>query len=859
VNNPPESDNPEPDSPPNIQDPPPEPDPPLSNPELNPDLNTGTDDGENLDAEIPETPVAQTPVEQTPNNPEDGQAQENADTDIAVNVDPPDSPLDGEFINLTPETDSSSDPPPTDTGDAIEIDVNPPSPNETSEPISVTEGNSGIEPANPETLPDTGQVVETPTPNPETPPETEPISEPLEPETDAQPENSLNLDVDWSVTFNPITDTELDLDVLPEFIGSSTLTVAWHIAELLNGELSVGIDTNTEILAFTWGMPEADRAISLRMPYSESSQDMVWSFPPADATVAVRPKIQPQDRVLEVEVIPDPTEENLSPETESSIFSSPPSQTIPRRSPEESNPIRAIDRTRPDRPQTSDAASVETSETPQEPPTVHRASVSVPEAIESDEIPGNVADSPSLDLSVASPLPTRADIAETLADGDTEEATVQIERLFEAEYKSYFEDREDSPQNATAETMRNALKTIETQTGKKSVIIYALTLPKSQLSDDRADRGEQLNLVLVVPEGPPIVKTVDLDRHRLRNTVRIFLNNLNSPRSDSYLPLAQELYHWLVRPLEEELEGLGIDTLIFSMDAGLRQVPLAALHDGRQFLVERYSIGSVPSLSLTNTQYKSVRDARVLAMGASEFPNSDAEPLPAVLSELSILIGDVARDLSEETDSSQKSDLLTETSSTQGLWPGLAFIDEAFTLENLIARRQEETFSIVHLATHAQFDPGRRHEAYIQLWDDRLSLDGLRQARWYAPPVVELLVLSACETAVGDEYAELGFAGLAVRSGAKSALASLWKVSDMGSLALMSQFYRHLKEAPIKAEALRQAQLGMLRGEVFVEGSQLAIAPDFGVSLPPELGRWGDRNFSHPYYWAGFTMVGSPW
>jgi CHAT domain-containing protein len=133
----------------------------------------------------------------------------------------------------------------------------------------------------------------------------------------------------------------------------------------------------------------------------------------------------------------------------------------------------------------------------------------------------------------------------------------------------------------------------------------------------------------------------------------------------------------------------------------------------------------------------------------------------------------------------------------------------------------------------------------------------MRQLRWNNPPV-ELLVLSACQTAIGDKNAELGFSGLAVQAGVKSAVASLWEVSDEGTLGLMVEFYRDLKTAPIKAEALRQAQIAMLKGQVRLEEGQLHNSRG-SISLPPALAALENENLSHPYYWAAFIVVGSPW
>ena len=135
----------------------------------------------------------------------------------------------------------------------------------------------------------------------------------------------------------------------------------------------------------------------------------------------------------------------------------------------------------------------------------------------------------------------------------------------------------------------------------------------------------------------------------------------------------------------------------------------------------------------------------------------------------------------------------------------------------------------------------------------------MRELGW-DKPTVELLVLSACRTAVGDKNAELGFAGLAIAAGVKSVLGSIWYVSDEGTLALMTEFYTHLNNAKIKAEALRQAQLAMLRGDVVIaEGNLTRSGGRRAVVLPPTLRNLENKNFSHPYYWSGFTMVGSPW
>jgi CHAT domain-containing protein len=406
---------------------------------------------------------------------------------------------------------------------------------------------------------------------------------------------------------------------------------------------------------------------------------------------------------------------------------------------------------------------------------------------------------------------------------DLVQAIPEIDEVFESEYEDYLGENIADEQVSVA-TIRNMLNTIHEETGTNPVIIYALSFP------------EQLELVLVRPEGPPIRETVPQANARaLQKTLFEFRQTVTDiGNSRGYLEPAEQLYNWLIAPLESYLDALDTDTLIFSMSGGLRLAPIAALYDGEQFLVETYALGLIPSVSLTDSRYQSVRNAKVLAMGASEFP--ELPSLPAVPVELDVV--------------------------TQQLGSGESFLNEEFTLENLRDRQRRNPHPIVHLATHADFKPGSARDSYIRLWDTKLQIDQMRQLGWYELPQVELLTLSACRTAVGDTDVELGFAGLAVQAGVKSALASLWYVSDEATLPLMGEFYRQLTlpEITIKAEALRQAQLALLRGQVYLDNGELRGIPQLeGTSLPPALARAGKQEFTHPYYWSGFTMIGSPW
>ena len=427
----------------------------------------------------------------------------------------------------------------------------------------------------------------------------------------------------------------------------------------------------------------------------------------------------------------------------------------------------------------------------------------------------------------------------------------------------------DSPIVSLAEAQA-MLRRIEQATGTKPAIIYAVFAPtkvegvtpgdnrESQPSLSReqslnpqpfnserltssqkpvvrqklvAQPTDPLELVLLTSRGEAIRRrVVGTRRDRVLQEAGAFRKAVINVRNrNGYLLPAQQFYRWLVTPIEKDLQAQQIDNLVFIMDSGLRSIPLAALHDGKGFIVENYSVGLMPSLSLTDTRYVNLKNSSVLAMGADQF--TDQDPLPAVPVEVSVIAGQ--------------------------LWPGKSFLNQGFTVENLQAARAAQQFGIIHLATHAEFQSGQPSNSYIQLWDSKLRLDQL-PGLGLSDPSVELLVLSACSTAEGDEEAELGFAGLAVQAGVKSALGSLWYVNDEGTLALMTEFYEKLKEAPIKAEALRQAQLAMIRGKVRLQRGKL-ITSQGTFSLPPQLAVVGDRDLTHPYYWSAFTMVGNPW
>ena len=423
-------------------------------------------------------------------------------------------------------------------------------------------------------------------------------------------------------------------------------------------------------------------------------------------------------------------------------------------------------------------------------------------------------------------------------------------------------------QVANPNETRTLLQGIEAATGIKPAIIYlsfvaagtSSTNDPTERDDQRTQevtrqlerpnpgnsvlaleqrRDDQLEILLVTTSGEPIRVRLPVTRAQVLAQARRFFRGANDLRfsfENNYLDEAQRLYQWLIAPIEAELQAKKIDNLVLIADSGLRTLPFAALHDGQQFLVEKYSIGLMPSLSLTDTRPASLKNKPVLAMGAATFPilpnQNPLDDLPAVPIELEAITRLIPRSRS--------------------------ILNSDFTLENLQQQRQRFPFAIVHLATHGEFNAGVIQNSFIRLWNSSLRLDQLRQLQFNNPPV-ELLVLSACRTAVGNDTAELGFAGIAAQTGAKSVLASYWQVDDVGTLALMSEFYHHLQSAPIRAEALRRAQVAMLKGQVTIEAGELVFASQ-ATRIPlqlndPEL----SKVLRHPYYWAGFTIVGNPW
>lgn len=276
-----------------------------------------------------------------------------------------------------------------------------------------------------------------------------------------------------------------------------------------------------------------------------------------------------------------------------------------------------------------------------------------------------------------------------------------------------------------------------------------------------------------------------------------------------YLALSEQMYDWLIRPIEADLEKGEVKNLVFVLDGSLRSIPMAALYDkeSKKFLIEKnYNIALTPGLQLVNPRPLPRGNLRMLAAGLTEAREPNFSALPNVRNELN----DIRTNVTSEV-----------------------LLNEKFTRTTLKQEVKAFAAPIVHLATHGQFG-STADETFVLTYDDRLSvedLSALLQSReTNRQGAIELLVLSACKTAQGDKRAALGIAGMAVRSGARSTLASLWTVDDEATAVLMQEFYRNLANpANTKAASLKKAQLKLL----------------------------SDRRYRHPYFWAPFILVGN--
>jgi len=347
---------------------------------------------------------------------------------------------------------------------------------------------------------------------------------------------------------------------------------------------------------------------------------------------------------------------------------------------------------------------------------------------------------------------------------------------------------------------------------------------------------EELNIIVITGSGPPIGREYPIAEDKLTQKVALFMQVLRDPAQDPR-PLAKELYDIIVGPARADLEQAQAETLVWSLDGALRYVPMAALYDGTQYLVEKYNMVTITPESVLHLGEKpDVSNLNAVAMGIARQYEKDLMPLPAVAGELK----DIVR--------AQGSD---------GVLPGTMLLDGQFT-EKAMETQFDGAHPIVHIATHFVLKPGDDTQSYLLLaGKDADEADGyhlteaeFRDDQKLTLDDTELLTLSACQTGIasnaenGREVDGLGIT--AQRKGAKAVISSLWEVNDASTGELMADFYKRWADGGgkvMKVEALRQAQLDLLMGR---------IKPEPNPSDPH-----APSSFAHPYYWAPFVLMGN--
>jgi CHAT domain-containing protein len=281
--------------------------------------------------------------------------------------------------------------------------------------------------------------------------------------------------------------------------------------------------------------------------------------------------------------------------------------------------------------------------------------------------------------------------------------------------------------------------------------------------------------------------------------------------------LSETLYSQIIRPFETDLQEYDVKNLVFIQDSPFRPIPMAALHDGKQFLIEKYAVSTTPSLSLTFLQKRTLSDNKTLILGVTEESQIDGQIFPS-LDNIPLEIATISQQFPNHQ----------------------LLVNQQFNPQTLTQTLDNADYSIIHIATHAQFGTIPDDTFLVAGNNDKIALKSLENTLRLLESgsnSVELLTLTACETAEGDERSALGLAGVAIQAGVQSAIASLWPVSDQSTLQLILAFYDNLINSGVnKAEALREAQIQLIQAQ---------SNPDI------------NNQYSHPVYWSSFILIGN--
>ena len=379
------------------------------------------------------------------------------------------------------------------------------------------------------------------------------------------------------------------------------------------------------------------------------------------------------------------------------------------------------------------------------------------------------------------------------SEATLDKARQRIEALQLAELDDFFRE-------ACINAKTVLLDTVVDKDNPTAAIIYPIILPS------------ELQVIVKIPNHPLRNYTVNKSQNEVEGTLKKLQEYLLEPdMTEEVQALSQEVYGWLIKEIESDLKESGVKTLVFVLDGILRNVPMAILYDGQQYLVEKYAVALSLGLQLLAPKPLTQTKLNVLAAGLVQPPQNfqqEFPPLPEIKSELNSISQAIA-------------------SSTQ-------LLGQDFNSKNLESKVNTVPFNVLHLATHGQFS-SRAENTFILAADGPINVTEfdslLRRRDETRSEALEMLVLSACQTAAGDNRATLGLAGASVKAGARSTLASLWHISDKSTAILIGEFYRELVKTKVtKAEALRRAQVKLLK--------------DY-------------PNYSRPGYWAPYVLVGN--
>jgi len=364
-------------------------------------------------------------------------------------------------------------------------------------------------------------------------------------------------------------------------------------------------------------------------------------------------------------------------------------------------------------------------------------------------------------------------------------ARLTVELFKAAELEDYFGDD-------CVAAARARVKQLEEVLSESTAIIYPIVL------DDR--------LELLVSYQSGLVKySVPVNAEELKQTVSDFRAKLEKRTTRQYLRPSRKLYDWLIRPIKADFDQRGIDTLVYVPDAIFRNIPFSALNDGKKYLVHHYALATTPGLDLTDPTPIKRENMNLLLNGLTE----SVQGFPAL------------HNVSDEIEA------------IRSMYGGNTLKDQTFSFANLENEMSSNEYSVVHIASHGKFT-GNVKNSFLLTYENKMNMDDLQgfigKSKYRFDRPVELLTLSACESAAGDDMAALGLASVAIKSGARSALATLWSIDDAATSKLVVEFYRQLKDPELsKAKALQQAQLRIL----------------------------SDIRYRHAGYWAPFLLIGN--